>query len=209
MADILSFVTTLIQNAGAFGVFAGSVIEEVFSFIPSAVVQVSAGFFLLQGQPMTLATFGTLFLSIGIPAALGVALGSIPYYAAGRWGGQWFVRRWGKYIGVSESKLETVRAQLQDKKQDEVFFMIGRMIPLVPSVILTFAAGVVRMRIIPFILLSIIGTFVRASILAFVGWQFGVLATGAVDRFDTIATAVGTLLVVGIGSWWVIKKFKK
>lgn len=208
MHGLLSMVTSIIQYAGPLGVFAGSVLEELISFIPSALVQVSAGFFLLQGHPLGLSSFSILFLGIGVPSALGVALGSLPYYAAGRFGGEWFVRRFGRYVGVTESKLEAVRGYFKTKKTDETFFVIARMIPLIPSVLLTVTAGVLRMRLGSFIVLSIIGTFVRASILGFVGWRLGVLAEASVSGIDSIVTAVGTVLFVGLGSWWLIRKFK-
>lgn len=212
MQHVLGLITGFVQTAGPFGVFVGSIAEELIWVLPSAVVQVSAGFFLLSGQPIALSTLMTLFIGIGIPAAIGVTIGSIPYYAAGRWGGEWFVKRYGRYVGVSEDKLAEVRAKLDRGRADEIFFGVARALPLVPSLILTIAAGLVRMPFWTYVFLSIIGTFVRSSILAFVGWQLGLAyqsAESSIGSIDTIVMAVGSLVVICIGSWYVIRKYQK
>lgn len=215
MQNALELVTGFVQSAGALGVLVGSVAEELVWILPSAVVQVSAGFFLLSGQPITVSTILVLIGAIGIPAAVGVTIGSLPYYAAGRWGGEWFIKRHGRYVGVSEEKLEEVRSKLGRGRADEIFFGVARALPLVPSLILTIAAGLVRMPFWTYVGLSIMGTFVRSIILAFVGWQLGLAyanAHASIGSIDAVMTGAGLVIIICIGSWYIIhrrQRYKK
>lgn len=92
------FIQTLqhwIQIAGGFGVFAASIVEELISLIPSSMVQMAAGIFIMGGDHISIGSILKLIVQISIPAALGVTLGSLPYVWLARKYGIKIIDRWG------------------------------------------------------------------------------------------------------------------
>jgi membrane protein DedA with SNARE-associated domain len=189
--SLIHILQQWIQAAGAWGVFAASIVEEVISLIPSSMVQTGAGVFLMGGQPLSLVSIIKLLLQISLPAAFGVTIGSLPYVWLARRYGIVFVERYGKWVGVAVTDIKELEQRLAKTAWDDVVFVLMRAFPVIPSVALAVYGGMVEMSWWRYSILSFIGVFIRATGLGIVGWFFG-------SRIDTISSGVGLFENIGL-----------
>ncbi len=196
MQNIIALLEYFIQTAGALGVFGSSIFEEVFSIIPSSVVQTGAGVFIMTGLSVTWTSIFKLIFVIAIPAALGVTLGSLVYVWLARKIGILAIEKYGKWIGVSMQHIRKLEQRLEKTKWDDIVFVLLRAFPAVPSVALAVYAGIIEMTWKKYIILTFIGVFIRATILAFIGWMFRDSLSYWNDLISLIGFEVG--IVCGI-----------
>ena len=77
-----------------------------------------------------------------------------------------------------------------------VFF--SRLLPVVRTFI-AFPAGVARMRLLPFTIYTLIGSYIWCLILAYAGMKLGQHWNGLGPYFHKFEGAIGVLLAVGVG----------
>lgn len=169
---LVIFLKTSILPLGSLGVLYASIIEEVIAPIPSAAVLVTSGFLFLSGLS-GVALFKVLILTIALPAALGITIGSSFVYGLGFFFGKPFFERWGKFLGVSWVHVESAREKFSRGPRDELTLGFLRAIPVIPSVVLSALSGVIRMNPISFFLATFVGSIPRSAILAFIGFKLG------------------------------------
>ncbi len=200
-----------VQSMGWFGVFLGSVLEELIPPIPSTLTQLTYGAVLFSGADFSLGLLGNAILIVGIPAAFGVLVGSFPFYAIAFYLGKPFIDRFGKWLGVSWSAVEDLEKKFNKNHWDDLVFIGLRATPILPSIVLAVGAGVLRLPVRTYIIGTVLGTFIRASIMgcigAIVGTQLGSLAE-TVDRLGLIGSGVlaVTIGVMVLGYWGNKKK---
>ncbi len=209
MEHILEIIHQLILSWGATGVFAGSVIEEVISVIPSALVQLGAGFFMLQGMETSLSSVIFLFTHVALPASLGLAIGSLVFYAIGYMGGKPIIEKYGKFFTVSWDMIEKFEDKFSHTTKDEFAFFIARTIPAIPSVVLSTLSGVIRMNLFKYTLLSFLGTIPRAFVLGFIGWKLGNSYTSLAGSLGTIENIILVCITLGVGAFLLYRLLKK
>jgi len=176
MSVIYNFIPTLeyyIAHYGALGVFFASIIEEVIPPIPSAFVQGLGGLLIMLNEPFSLLGILKLMLLVSIPAALGVCIGSLPYWYIAQKYGVELVEKYGKYLGTNINDWHRLQAKLEKNNSDEYLFIGLRAFPAVPAIVLAIYAGTVGMKIGKYFYLSFIGIFIRATILGSIGWLAG------------------------------------
>ena len=212
MIDVLiQTVIGWVQHLGFVGVFLGAVAEELFYIIPSSIVQLSAGAILLGKISLSWELFGKSMMIVGIPAAVGVTLGSLPYYALGYFGGKPAIERWGKWLGINWQQVEELDARLGKSWWDEVVFTGLRALPVLPSVLLSVGPGVLRLPMRTYLIGSFVGTFIRATAMGFVGALLGG-QVGTLAQVVGKAEKVGLVIFVGsciIGVWLFLRAKKK
>lgn len=182
---------------GAWGILIGSILEEIVAPIPSTLVVMGSSFLIMKGSEISLRAFGTLFLNVVIPAAVGVTMGSLFLYSITYYAGKPVIERWGKYFGLSWSKVEEIEKRFEDSRSDELILFILRALPVVPSVIINAFCGVIRYEIKRYLSITFFGTIVRTIILGFIGWQFGNLYQDAAQKISYLEE--GVLVVIFIG----------
>lgn len=210
-----TLVTTIVgwvTQLGFMGVFYGSLLEEFFYVIPSSIVQLSAGAILLGGNTFSWGLVLKSILLIGLPASVGVMVGSLPYYALGYFGGKLAIDKWGKWLGISWGSVEELDKKFSKTWWDDLVFIGLRALPILPSVLLSVGPGVLRMSIRTYLIGSLIGTLIRASVLGFVGALLGSQADGISSIFEK-AQNIGLLIlvitvVVVVWFWWRNRKRK-
>ncbi|MEI8223997.1 MAG: VTT domain-containing protein [bacterium] len=208
MESIIAVLQHWIQVAGGLGVFGASVFEEVFSIIPSSVVQTAAGIFIMAGLPINVMSVLKLIVQVAIPSALGVTVGSLVYVWLARKFGILLIEKHGKWIGVSMGHIRKLEKKLENSKWDDVVFVFLRAFPAVPAVALAVYAGILEMPWKKYMVLTFIGVFIRATLLGFMGWMFRDSFTYLNDRVSTIATEILLgLLVIGV-VYLVFSKYK-
>lgn len=209
LEGIILYLEGIILAYGPFGVFLGSIIEEVIAPIPSTLVIMGTSFVVLKGAVIAPDTVITLFLSVVLPASLGVTLGSLVIYALAYYLGKELIDRWGRYLGVSWKNIEKAQEKFEESRNDEILLFIVRALPIIPSVAINVFSGFVRYDLKKFLAITFLGTLVRAFILGFLGWQFGsfyqVVAT-EISYLEEIGLAV---IVIALVIYFVRERYKK
>jgi membrane protein DedA with SNARE-associated domain len=197
------WIMPLIERFGYFGTFFLIFIENIFPPIPSEVILTFGGF--------TTTTTNLTIAGMVIASTAGSMAGAGLLY----WIGSYFsierlesiVIRWGKYLSLKVDDLH--RADRWFAKQGPKAVFICRMVPLLRSLI-SIPAGMSRMKLNQFLMLTLTGTliwnFILISLGAMVGnsWELIVHYLSYYSRFTYLVlglVAVGVLI-------YLIKKNK-
>lgn len=169
--QLVDFLMNLFQTIGWLGVVVIMALESANIPIPSEVTMPLAGWMLVRGigEVPQVAAWQALWEG-GLFGAIGCTLGSVISYALGAWGGRPLVKRYGKYILVSEEDLE--KADRWFARWGDWAAFISRVLPIVRTFI-SFPAGVVRMNFVRFTAFSFVGSFIWCGLLAWGGYLFG------------------------------------
>lgn len=196
LAFLSFFILSTIERLGYGGVFVLMTLESAGLPIPSEIIMPFSGFLVSQGS-----------FSFWLVVALGTAgnvVGSLLFYWLGVYGGRAFVLRYGKYIFFHASELERAERWFSRWGNWAIFF--SRLLPAVRTYI-SFPAGLTRMKILPFTLLTLAGSLPWVWALAYIGVVLGErweIVEGYFRRFDEIIVGVG---VLGVG-WLVWRHYK-
>lgn len=136
-----------------------SFLNEIIAIFPYAVVL--SGQLLFLDEPLTLALLAKLFVFVAIPVSIGSSLGTLPVYAITYYGGKPAIEKLEKYLRFSWRDVEKISNRFKGAWYDEVIFLLLRSIPLLPSLPINVAVGILRMRFWPYFLLTVIGFTVR------------------------------------------------
>ncbi|MDP2704999.1 MAG: VTT domain-containing protein [Patescibacteria group bacterium] len=208
ISSFVNFIQTVLLPLGAWGVFFATIIEEVIAPIPSAAVVLTAGFLLPAHVGWSPAFFSDVFFIVVLPSALGVSIGSLFVYGLAYASGKPVIDRWGKWLGVSWQDIDTARNKFTSTYKDELTVLFLRAIPLVPSVAISALCGIMRMNVWKYLLVTFIGSFIRAFILALIGAQVGELYftyAAHIDRLEKIIL----WFIVGAISLFILYRFTK
>jgi membrane protein DedA with SNARE-associated domain len=198
---VRDLVTQVYNAVGYVGVALWVAIESVIIPIPSELVLPFAGFLVGQGgalEPLTGQPWNLALVTLA--GTIGATVGALIAYAIGYFGGRPIIERWGRYIGISEADID--RAELFFERHGAKAAFFGRMVPVIRSLV-SFAAGIARMPLGPFVLFTALGSLPFTFVLAFAGVQLGANweAIGAVlKRFEYAVIAV--LVAVALGWIW-------
>jgi membrane protein DedA with SNARE-associated domain len=199
---LITFLTNLFQTIGWLGVVVIMILESANIPIPSEVTMPLAGWLLVQARGLS--AFHAFWIG-GLLGAVGCTVGSVLSYGLGAWGGRPLVERYGKYILVSDEDLE--RADRWFGRWGDWAVFISRLLPIVRTFI-SFPAGVVRVRLLRFTVLSFIGSFIWCGLLAWGGWHFGQhweQLRAAMRPFD-----IPILVIIVLGfAWYVVHHIRR
>ena len=97
-------------------------------------------------------------------------VGSYIAYGVGRWGGHPLVRRWGRYVLITES--DVARAERFLAGKGAWALPVARMLPFVRA-FASIVAGLVDIPPVRFGVLNFIGTVIYISVLSSIGYSLG------------------------------------
>ncbi len=164
------FLQSSLFPLGGWGVFFASIIEEVIAPIPSTLVLLGSGALFL---PQTTHFYQVLFFTIVIPASLGITVGSLFVYGLSWYVSKAFILRWGWVLGFTEQGVVEAQKKISRGASDEVSLFLLRAIPIIPSVVISAASGLLRIPLKTFVSMTFLGTIPRAAVLAIIGWKAG------------------------------------
>lgn len=180
-ASILSAITdALTELIGDHGIYAVFLLMFVDAVLPAAselvmvyAGAVAAGAFagqsvVLFGEPIESEPWA--YVAMASAGALGYILGSIAGWGIGYYGGRPFVERHGRWLHVTPHTLK--RAEAWFERFGDWAVAIGRVTPVVRSFI-AIPAGVFRMPLGRYTLLTIPGSVLWAFAFAGAGWAAG------------------------------------
>jgi membrane protein DedA with SNARE-associated domain len=200
--QIVQFLTNLLQAIGWPGVVAIMTLESANIPIPSEVTMPLAGWMLVQARGMT--ALDALLLG-GFFGALGCTLGSILSYGLGAWGGRPLLKRYGKWIMISEEDLD--KADRWFGRWGDWAAFVSRLLPIVRTFI-SFPAGVTKMNFWRFVVFTFAGSFIWCGLLALGGYYLGInweTLRNAMRPFDI---PIGIIILAGLG-WYIYRHIQK
>jgi len=152
----------IISFLGYAGVFILMAMESMIIPIPSELVMPFAGFLAARGE--------LNFFLVVVFASLGSLAGSLASYYMGKYGGNRFILRWGKYMLLDKSDLLKTERWFRKKGQKTV--LISRFIPVVRHII-SIPAGIGKMHLKRFCIYTLIGATIWNTFLAYLGYLLG------------------------------------
>jgi membrane protein DedA with SNARE-associated domain len=208
ISHIIFILEKLVLKFGSLGIFIGSFIEEFFAPIPSGIVILTAGYALMGHLPFTAANLLYLYVYAALPIAFGLTLGSLVWYLLAYIYGETFIKKFGKYVFVKWSDIEHARNKYEKRHKSEIGFFILRAVPALPSIVLNLLAGILRVRFFPYVITTFLGTSIRATIIAIVGWQAGEVYRTYADVIDRSEKAIFLVIIIAIIAYIVHMKRK-
>ncbi len=187
---------TSLLNIGYAGLFILMAMESASLPIPSEVVLPFAGYLVFLGK-MNL----VLAVLVGTAALLTGAL--IDYYLA-LWLGRPVVYRLLGRMGVSSTHLDNGERWVDSKGSWSVF--IARFIPGIRSVI-SIPAGLLRMKLRPFVILTTAGSFIWSAVLVYAGYSAGPLWQSSLNSLSSFASQAALVIVAVLSVLYVVYYF--
>jgi membrane protein DedA with SNARE-associated domain len=190
---IVEVATDFISNVGLPAIFALMALESACVPVPSEAIMLFAGFAASKGE-LTL---------VGIVAAgvLGNLIGSWIGYAIGYFGRTDLLERF-HVLHVSPERMAQVEGWFARNGDATVFF--SRMLPIVRTFV-SLPAGVAKMPLARFSLLTVLGSIPWVLALALIGEAVG--ANWETWRHNlSYLDYVVAAAIVGGAAWWLIRK---
>lgn len=196
-ALIIEKVVALISLGGYPSLVFLMALESMVIPLPSEAVMPFAGFLISEGK-MT-------FALVAISSTVGSVIGSVISYYMGKYGGNPFLKRFGKYVFLSEEHLVQTEKFFEKHGKKTVF--IGRFIPVVRHLI-SIPAGIARMKISTFIFYTAIGAGLWNMFLAYVGY---VLKNNwhTLEQYTKFLDILVVILLLGAVVWFFLKRRTK
>ncbi len=197
-------IFNIINQFGYIGIFLLITIENIFPPIPSEIILTFGGF---------LTTYTNMNVwGVIIAATIGSVTGAVFLYIIGR------ILNTDRLTRLFESRLcKALRLKKEDVLKAEKWFLrhgnkavfFCRFVPIVRSLI-SIPAGVAKMELYSFLILTTIGTFIWNIVLVFLGrvagnaWE---TIAGYFDVYSLIALAVFVLIGIVVGVIFIKKRF--
>lgn len=193
MAELLHhfsewYLATL--GAGGYWLIAGLMaLESTIVPIPSEVIIPPAAYLAqTQGQ--------LSFVGVVLAGSAGSWVGAAVMYWGSRLLGRPLVVRFGRYVGLGQSKVAMAERWCVHFGPPGVFF--SRLLPVIRHLI-GIPAGILRMDFRWYALATLLGSLLWCSVLAWLGLTVGQhpeLLAGSLHRFFALVLAVGVVLAV-------------
>jgi len=187
LTSLSGLIVATIASLGYGGVILMMAIESACIPLPSEVIMPFSGYLVSTGR-------FSLHM-VAIAGAVGCLLGSYGAYYVGASGGRWFLLRYGKWVLIAPHEVETADRFFERWGGPAVFF--SRLLPVVRTFI-AFPAGVARMRIVPFSIYTIVGSYFWCLILAYIGMKLGQHWNTLGPYFHRFDSVIGALLLIGV-----------
>jgi len=183
-----------VRDAGLPGIFVLMAISSACIPIPSEVVMLFAGF--AVADPGQSASHHHLtMVGIVLAGLLGTMVGSWAAYAVGRGGRLELLERHGDKFHMGPAQIERAERWFERYGQPAVLF--GRVIPVVRAFV-SLPAGVAKMPLGRFTVLSLIGAVPWVLALALAGHALGGDWTSVRKGFEYVDYAIVALVVIGV-----------
>jgi membrane protein DedA with SNARE-associated domain len=177
LASLTSSVTTFIGDHGLYAVFVLMVVDAVFPAASELVMlyggALAAGAF--SGQHVVL--FGDridshfwAYVAVSLAGTIGYTVGSLVGWGIGAYAGRPLLEERGRWFHLDRAKLD--RADRWFERWGDWAVFLGRLTPVVRSFI-SIPAGVVRMPLVRYTVLTFLGSAVWCFAIAGAGWALG------------------------------------
>ncbi|WP_337860995.1 DedA family protein [Ferroplasma sp.] len=195
---IIKFVEAIIIKLGLTGVFFLMLLEGMLLPIPSEVVMTFSGYLAYYGllDPFNSFYSITLLLLFG---SVGDLVGAWIAYGIGKYGGDPFILRYGKYLFLKPDTIERVKAWFV--KYGDLSVFTTRFLPVFRTFI-SIPAGIATMDFKKFSFYTLAGDMIYNAVLIYLGILFGShweILLKYFDEYSYIGIAVFILVLLYFG----------
>lgn len=152
----------ILKSLGLSGVFIGVFLEAIGLPFPGSVLVALAGFWARQEQFNIIIAW--------LVSLAGYLLGSFSAFMIGRHIGEPFVRKWGRYIGLTSKRIDKAQKLLQ--RSATVYIIGARFLPTVGNVT-PYVAGISDISIVKFLIYDMVHAVLWLTIFFGLGAVFG------------------------------------
>lgn len=202
---LITQLDIVIKGYGVIGVLLSAFLEEIIAPIPSSLVAMLAGFFLIPSDYPLVEAIVKVFLEIAIPMSIGMTVGSLVFYMIAYFGGKPIILKYGNWVKINWQLVEKTEEKFSRGYNDEIILFILRSLPIVPSVAISAFCGLIRYPVKKFIIISLLGNIVRSTIMSVIGWQVRDAYTLYYKIFTNIENFIFILAFVGFITFLVIR----
>ena len=192
-----NFIINLIDNYGYFGMFIGMVLEAIIIAIPSELILATGGILASKGIFTLLGAF--------ITGLLGSIFCAIIIYYMGYFGGNSFIKKYGKYFFMKAEELEKSDSWFQ--KYGLLSALIGRNFPIIRTLI-SLPMGMTHQPFFKFIIYTTIGSIPWTLAFVYAGYKLGENWIIINNYLEKLKVPIRILLVLII-MIYLIKKINK
>ncbi|UXU84282.1 DedA family protein [Mammaliicoccus sciuri] len=198
-----SWITSVMEQFGYFGIALLILLENVFPPIPSEVILTFGGFMTTKSD--------LTVLGVVVASTVGSVGGAVILYWIGRILNveriERIIEKWGKYLRLTKEDVRKADAWFDKYGPWTVFFC--RFIPLIRSLI-SVPAGMSGMNQWLFLVLTTIGTLIWNLVLVLVGAKVGDNWHQIVNYMDVYSHFMYAVIAIGIIVFviWFIRKKK-
>ncbi len=185
-------ISDWVVTGGLIAIFVLMLVESCGIPIPGEVTMPLAGYFVAQGH--------LDFVGAVLAGVLGNLVGSLIAYVLTARFGEPLLLGPGRKVGISPAHLALADGWFSRWGLYAVFF--GRVLPVVRTYI-SFPAGLARVKLAPFVVLTFIGALPWCALLTLAGYEFGA-------NYDRVSGPIGKVAVViavavaGLIVWWFV-----
>lgn len=141
-------------------VLIGSFLDEVFPPIPSPLVMMVAV------SRLTVDGAGWFHYAWLISiSTVGKTVASMLLYWLGNKGETVVVQKYGRWLRISHQQIEQMSVHINQSWKDDAILFISRILPVLPTTIVSIVCGVFKTNVHHFFWLTLIGMFIRNLIL--------------------------------------------
>jgi membrane protein DedA with SNARE-associated domain len=201
LASLTSAVTSFVGHHGLYAVFVLMVVDAVFPAASELVMlyagALAGGVFASQHVYFAgsrISSHWWAFVALSLAGVLGNTVGSLAGWAIGAYGGRPYLERHGRWLHLTPAKLDRAERWFERYGDAAVFF--GRVTPVVRSFI-SIPAGVARMPLPRFTVLTFLGCVPWCFGLAAAGWALGSSWERFHHDFRWVEYAIAAVLVLG------------
>ena len=184
------------------GIIALMAMESSILPVPSELVMPPGGYWAAKGQMN--------FWVVILCGVIGSVLGALANYYGAQLIGLPLIRRYGKYVLLSEKNL--ARSERFFAQHGEISTLIGRLFPVIRHLI-SIPAGLHRMPLGKFILYTAVGAGVWCAILTWIGYFLGqheaTLRNEEIKRYVTWAIIALVPLSLGAIGFYMWRRRRK
>lgn len=200
LASLTSSLTSFVRDHGLYAVFVLMLVDAVFPAASELVMvvggAVAAGAF---GASVSLLGWHVShgfwsYVAVSLAGTIGYVVGAVAGWAIGTYGGRRLLDRHGRWFHLTAANLE--QAERWFGRYEDWAVFVGRLTPVVRSFV-SIPAGVFRVALTRYTILTLAGSAIWCFALAAVGWGAG----AGYERFHRdfgyveIAVVAGVLLL--------------
>jgi membrane protein DedA with SNARE-associated domain len=184
---------TSFLDIGYAGLFLLMALESASLPIPSEVVLPFAGYLVFLGKM-------NLVLAV-VDSSVALVVGALVDYYLALWLGRPVVYGLLGRMGISSTHLDNGERWIDSKGSWSIF--IARFVPGLRSVI-SIPAGLLRMKLKPFVILTLAGSLIWSSVLVYAGYSAGPLWQSSLNSLSSSATQAALVVVALLSVLYVV-----
>lgn len=185
-------LSNLVATYGLAAVFFLMVAESCGIPFPSEIVMPSAGLLVAAGHYN--------LVIVAVAGAAANLVGSLIAYGLAAWFGEPLLLGPGRYIGIRRHHLEMADGWF--RRYGLAAVLVGRVLPVIRTYI-SFPAGLARVDLVRFSILTIAGALPWCAALALAGYELGRNYDRISGPVEKVAIVIALVVVVVVVAWYV------